>query len=106
MKKQFVTLIILFLFININFSQINPKNIEIVRDNYGVPHIYGKTDAEVAYGLAWAHSEDDFKTIQQGYLAGNALLSKHIGLKGAGADFLTLHSHYLKEAHFQYLMYL
>ncbi|MBT4952396.1 MAG: acylase, partial [Pelagibacteraceae bacterium] len=89
MKKQFVTLIILFLFININFSQINPKNIEIVRDNYGVPHIYGKTDAEVAYGLAWAHSEDDFKTIQQGYLAGNALLSKHIGLKGAGADFLT-----------------
>jgi acyl-homoserine-lactone acylase len=89
MNKQFVTLIILLLFININFSQINPKNIEIVRDNYGVPHIYGKTDAEVAYGLAWAHSEDDFKTIQQGYLAGNALLSKHIGLKGAGADFLT-----------------
>ena len=33
--------------------------------------------------------EDDFKTIQQGYLAGNGLLSKHIGINGAGADFLT-----------------
>ena len=89
MKKQTFVLITLLLVINFNFSQINPNNIEIVRDNYGVPHIYGKTDAEVAYGLAWSHSEDDFKTIQQGYLAGNGLLSKHIGIKGAGADFLT-----------------
>lgn len=69
-------------------SQINPENITIARDKYGVPHIFTKTDAELAYGLAWAHSEDDFKTIQQSYLAGNAILSKHIGLKGVGADFL------------------
>ena len=33
------------------FAQINPQNIEIVRDAYGVPHIYAKTDAEVAMGL-------------------------------------------------------
>ena len=71
------------------FSQINPKDVEIVRDAYGVPHIFGKTDADVAYGLAWAHAEDDFKTIQEGYLAGNTLLSKHLGLKGAGADFIS-----------------
>ena len=45
-------------------SQINPKEIDIIRDKYGVPHIYAKTDAEVAYGLAWAHAEDDFSTIQ------------------------------------------
>jgi acyl-homoserine-lactone acylase len=89
MKKQIIVLIVLLLFLNSNYSQINPNNIEIVRDNYGVPHIYGKTDAEVAYGLAWTHSEDDFKTIQQAYLAGNGLLSKHIGVKGAPADFLT-----------------
>jgi acyl-homoserine-lactone acylase len=89
MKKQTLFLITFLLFLNSNFSQINPNNIEIVRDNYGVPHIYGKTDSEVAYGLAWSHCEDDFKTIQQAYLAGNGLLSKHIGIKGAGADFLT-----------------
>lgn len=70
------------------FAQINPNDVEIVRDAFGVPHIFGKTDADVAYGLAWAHAEDDFITIQQGYLAGNALLGKHIGTKGAGADFI------------------
>ena len=71
------------------YSQINPDHIEIVRDNYGVPHIYAPTDAEVAYGFAWAQAEDHFKLIQEGYLAGNGLLGKLIGLKGAGADFLT-----------------
>ena len=70
-------------------AQINANNIEIIRDNYGVPHIFSKTDAELAYGLAWAHAEDDFQTIQKAYLAGNNLLSKLIGIKGAGADFLT-----------------
>ena len=70
------------------FSQINTQNIEIVRDNYGVPHIFTKTDAELAYGLAWAHAEDDFKTTQQAYLAGNSLLSTVIGKNGLGADFI------------------
>ena len=46
-------------------GQINPDNIQIVRDAYGVPHIFTKTDAELAYGLAWAHAEDYFETIQQ-----------------------------------------
>ena len=71
------------------YSQINPDHIEIIRDNYGVPHIYAPSDAEVAYGFAWAQAEDHFKLIQEGYLAGNGLLGKLIGLKGAGADFLT-----------------
>ena len=71
------------------YSQINPNNIEIVRDQYGIPHIFAKTDAEVAYGLAWANAEDDFNTIQEAYLAGNAMLSSYIGLKGAPADFIT-----------------
>ncbi len=87
--RHFITLIFTSLcFCNV-ISQINPKNIDIVRDNYGVPHIFGKTDAEVAYGLAWAHAEDDFETIQIGYLAGNNLLSKKIGNKGLGADFIS-----------------
>ena len=70
-------------------GQVNPINIDIVRDAYGVPHIFTKTDAELAYGLAWAHAEDDFKTIQEGYLAGNALLSDIFGKKGYGIDFVT-----------------
>ena len=84
-------LIIFFIIISYSgFCQnININNIEIIRDNYGVPHIYSNTDKELAYGLAYAHSEDDFKTIQEAYLAGNGLLSKYIGLKGAPVDFLT-----------------
>ena len=82
---------VFFIFISCSiFSQkVDVNNIEIIRDKYGVPHIYSNTDKELAYGLAWAHSEDDFKTIQEAYLAGNALLSKHIGLRGAPVDFLT-----------------
>ena len=85
MLRQFYLFFLLPFYV---FAQINPQHVEIVRDQFGVPHIFGKTDADVAYGLAWAHAEDDFKTIQQGYLAGNALLGKHIGTKGAGADFI------------------
>jgi len=89
MMKNFLTIIFITLFFYNAISQINPNNIDIVRDDFGVPHIFGKTDAEVAYGLAWAHAEDDFETIQIGYLAGNNLLSKHIGNKGLGADFIS-----------------
>ncbi len=88
MQSFFTLLITIICFYNV-FSQINPDKIDIVRDEFGVPHIFAKTDAEVAYGLAWAHAEDDFETIQIGYLAGNNLLSKHLGNVGLGADFIS-----------------
>ena len=88
MQSFFSLLITTLCFYNV-FSQINPDNIDIIRDEFGVPHIFAKTDAEVAYGLAWAHAEDDFETIQIGYLAGNNLLSKHLGNVGLGADFIS-----------------
>lgn len=37
---------------------------EIFRDAWGVPRVIGQTDADAAFALAWAHSEDDFPTIQ------------------------------------------
>ena len=37
----------------------------IARDRYGVPHIFGKTDPDVTYGVAYAHAEDDFATLQE-----------------------------------------
>ncbi len=87
---KFSFLFILTSFLNISvFAQLGPESIDIVRDLYGVPHIFAKTDAEVAYGLAWAHAEDDFKTTQLAYLAGNNLLNNYLGKKGVPADFLT-----------------
>ena len=38
--------------------------VDILRDAYGVPHIYGQRDIDAAFGLAYAHTEDDFETIQ------------------------------------------
>ena len=40
-------------------------DVEIVRDGFGVPHIYGERDADVAFGLAWAQAEDDIATIEE-----------------------------------------
>src|SRR3989337_3053802 len=68
--------------------EIDPSQIEIVRDAYGVPHIFAETDAEVAYGLAWAHAEDDFATIQLVVLMGKAKLGTALGRKGAEADYV------------------
>ena len=69
-------------------AQWNATKIDIVRDSFGVPHIFAKTDPEVAYGLAWAHAEDDFATIQQTLLAGKSMLGSYMGQKGASIDYI------------------
>jgi acyl-homoserine-lactone acylase len=63
-------------------------NVRILRDTYGVPHIFGHTDADAAYGLAYAHSEDDFLTIQQVLLAARGDLATVYGPDSAPADYL------------------
>ena len=69
-------------------AQINPNNITIARDSFGVPHIFAPTDPEVAYGLAWAHAEDDFETLQLVVLSGKAKLGTGLGKKGAEGDYV------------------
>ena len=44
------------------------KNVTIIRDNYGIPHIYGKTDADAVFGLLYAQCEDDFKRVEMNYI--------------------------------------
>lgn len=46
----------------------NSKFVTIVRDTYGVPHIYGRTDADVVFGLMYTECEDNFKGIERNYL--------------------------------------
>jgi acyl-homoserine-lactone acylase len=60
----------------------------IRRDGYGVPHIAGKRDADVAFGLAFAHCEDDFVTLQQVTFAVRGQLAAHEGKSGAVTDYL------------------
>ena len=68
-------------------SKIDPSKIEIVRDSFGVPHIFAKSDAEVAYGLAWANAEDDFKSIQEVMLPAKGLMGSVQGKQGAAGDY-------------------
>src|SRR6187399_503736 len=44
------------------------KNVTIIRDNWGIPHIYGKTDADAVFGLMYAQCEDDFKRVEMNYV--------------------------------------
>ena len=43
-------------------------NVEIIRDDFGVPHIYGKTDADAVFGLLYAQCEDDFNRVESNYI--------------------------------------
>jgi acyl-homoserine-lactone acylase len=60
----------------------------IVRDGFGVPHIFGKTDADASYGLAYAHAEDDFETIQQVVAMTRARTGALLGSDGAKIDYV------------------
>ncbi|MGB0931614.1 MAG: penicillin acylase family protein [Chitinophagales bacterium] len=62
-------------------------HIQIVRDQWGVPHIIAPTDADVAYGLAWVQCEDDFNTLQEQMLAIKGMLGEVKGQKGIVVDF-------------------
>lgn len=44
------------------------KQVTIIRDTWGIPHIYGKTDADCAFGLLYAQCEDDFKRVEANYI--------------------------------------
>jgi acyl-homoserine-lactone acylase len=44
------------------------KQVTIIRDNWGIPHIYGKTDANAVFGLLYAQCEDDFKRVEMNYI--------------------------------------
>ncbi|MBS1556382.1 MAG: acylase [Bacteroidetes bacterium] len=94
MNRALLTLsILLFASVAVQSQIIDPVKIDIVRDKWGVPHIFAPTDAGVAYGLAWAHAEDDFETIQKGFMAGKSMLGEISGKEGATIDYIV---HFLR----------
>ncbi len=77
----------------------------IARDTFGVPHIFGKTDPDVAYGVAYAHAEDDFATLQEAVAMSRGRLGAMNGADGAKVDYAlhllgareTAHRDYMKQ---------
>ena len=64
--------------------------VTIYRDELGVPHIHGQTDNAVAFGFAFAHSEDDFPTIQGSLAAARGQLGLLLPGELAGANDLVV----------------
>jgi len=60
----------------------------ILRDTWGVPHIFGTRDVDVAYGLAYAHCEDDWGTIQETLAATRGQLAAVKGKEVAPVDYM------------------
>jgi acyl-homoserine-lactone acylase len=65
-------------------------DVRILRDTWGVPHVFGKTDADAAYGLAYAHSEDDFATIQETLFGIRGRLASVKGPSAAPGDYVVV----------------
>nr|WP_199002550.1 penicillin acylase family protein [Flavobacterium sp. ASV13] len=73
-----LTFIFCFISFQIAAQKINPKEISrleklaqqvsIIRDQWGIPHVYGKTDTDAVFGLLYAQCEDDFKRIEMNYI--------------------------------------
>ena len=68
--------------------QQQSKQVTIIRDNYGIPHIYGKTDADAVFGLLYAQCEDDFKRVEMNYIDKLGRISETAGEKELAADLL------------------
>ena len=59
----------------------------IVRDRFGVPHISGRRDADAAFGLAYAHAQDDFGAIQRALLSARGRLAAVEGVGAVESDY-------------------
>jgi acyl-homoserine lactone acylase PvdQ len=44
------------------------RNVTIIRDDWGIAHVYGKTDADTVFGTVYAQAEDDFNRVETNYI--------------------------------------
>ena len=78
MKNKAKLLILALLFISFSFTSASQpeavrweqeaRNVTIIRDDWGIAHIYGKTDADTVFGAIYAQAEDDFNRVETNYI--------------------------------------
>lgn len=68
--------------------QQQANRVTIIRDNWGIAHIYGKTDADAVFGLLYAQCEDDFKRVELNYIE---KLGRMAEIKGEAALYNDLY---------------
>ena len=55
------------------------RNITITRDDWGIAHVHGKTDADAVFGMIYAQAEDDFNRVETNYLTAMGRLAEAEG---------------------------
>ena len=86
MKKGILTLLLVSLAcapqetnIEVVAWEAQAQNVTIIRDDWGVPHIYGETDADAVFGMIYAQAEDDFNRIEVNFLNSQGRLAEAEG---------------------------
>src|SRR5438552_8468831 len=62
------------------------RNVTIIRDDWGIAHVYGKTDADAVFGMEYAQAEDDFNRIETNYLNSLGRLAEAEGASALYTD--------------------
>src|SRR6186997_3438 len=66
--------------------QRQAQDISIVRDDWGIPHVYGKTDADAVFGVVYAQAEDDFNRVETNFINAMGRLAEAEGEKEIWRD--------------------
>src|SRR5260221_11215883 len=64
---------------DISALQKQADGITIIRDTWGIPHVYGKTDADAVFGVAYAQAEDDFNRVETNFINSQGRLAEAEG---------------------------
>ncbi|HET6639579.1 MAG TPA: penicillin acylase family protein [Gemmatimonadota bacterium] len=60
----------------------------IYRDGYGVPHVFGPTDASVMFGVAWAQAEEDWPAVERNFLRASGRGAELLGEEALADDYI------------------
>jgi acyl-homoserine-lactone acylase len=62
------------------------RNVTIIRDDWGIAHVYGKTDADAVFGALYAQAEDDFNRVETNYINSMGRLAEAEGESAVWRD--------------------
>src|SRR5215472_7278134 len=87
LSKLFVLLPVLLLSVAANAATAEyiarwdqqARNVTIIRDDWGIAHVYGKTDADAVFGIIYAQAEDDFNRVETNYISALGRLAEAEG---------------------------
>ena len=66
--------------------QAQAKRVTILRDKWGIPHVYGKTDADAVFGMLYAQAEDDFRRVERNFITALGRMAEVEGEKALYED--------------------